>query len=213
MESIKLSEKEKQRIQIRHKHSIEHFGYQANALFWSSTEMQELRFKIIWEMIQADLKSPSFSLLDVGCGFGDLSHYLKRHQQACDYTGLDISPDMVFSGKCQYPGIQLFEGELFDFDWPMSSFDWVVLSGSLNEVVDETGDYAKAVIRKMYELSRQGVVFNLLDARNEWIASRPDLQSFYPEAMQAFCQTFCDQVTLKDDYMDNDYTLYLKKAK
>lgn len=212
MKVIQLSRKEKLRIQTRHQFSIERFGYQPGALFWSSLEVQELRFKILLQAIQSVSNATVFSLLDVGCGFGDLNHYIKNRGIDCDYTGVDISPDMIFSGRCQYPDIKLLEGELFDFDWSENAFDWVVLSGALNEVVDDTGDYAKAMIQKMYTLSQQGLVFNLLDARHEWTASRPDLQSFYPEKMITFCQTFCDQVELIEGYLENDFTLFLKKA-
>lgn len=122
---------------------------------------------------------------------------------------------MIQSARFQYPGIQVEQGELFDLDPPAESFDYVLLSGALNEVVErdatERGHYARAVIRKMYQTCRVAVAFNLLDARNHAVKVRPDLQSFEPQEMIDYCRTFASTVAWRDDYLDNDFTVFLYK--
>ncbi|MDG4813504.1 class I SAM-dependent methyltransferase [Hydrogenovibrio sp. 3SP14C1] len=215
---MKLSDKHRQRIIKRHQYSIQERGYEATALFWRDQSVQEKRFDILIDFIRLNSQSVEadhvISILDVGCGFGDLCDYLKKAGLQVNYTGIDVSPDMVRAGQFKHGDIHLLQGELFDFEWPQASFDWVVCSGAMNEVVDspgQEGEYAQAMIQKMYALCRQGVVFNLLDASHEWSHSRPDLQSFDSSEIASFCKGFANNVLVRQDYLPNDFTVCLTR--
>ncbi|BCN93129.1 SAM-dependent methyltransferase [Thiomicrorhabdus immobilis] len=217
----KLSDKQRLRIQTRHKVSVERYGYQPQALYWSNREIQEIRFQKLMEMLPAatELKQQAWSLLDVGCGFADLVDYLQKNEYLPDYTGIDISPEMVLAAQSLHPQATIKNGELADFNFSPLQFDYVMLSGALNEVVEtevegtsqQQGDYAKSVIRAMYQISKKGVAFNLLDARHQWVKSRYDLQSFLPTEIIDYCQSFASQVELLEGYLENDFTVYLYK--
>lgn len=210
---IRLSETQRMRIQLRHKASIERFGYQPQALFWTDADVQKQRFDVLSSLIP-HLEKPNhqaWSVLDVGCGFADFYTYLDLAGYRIHYTGLDISPDMIYSARCLHPAIQLYEGELVDQSFENNSYDFVFLSGALNEVVDETGAYAKSVIQDLYRIARLGVGFNLLNKHNPWIQSRPDLQSFYPASIVAFCERFAYRVDWRSDYLPNDFSVFLSK--
>jgi len=209
---MSLCLKQKQRIQLRHKHSIERHGYTPAALFWSSQEIQEIRFLQFSNFISTFLKLAKrpITILDVGCGFGDLKFFLQQQGHVVQYTGIDVSPAMVFSGNAQSPSLSLKEGELFDFDFADNNFDFVFLSGALNEVVDDNGNYALSVIKEMYRLAKLGVGFNLLDSAQSWVKTRSDLQSFEKVRVQQFCQEFCRDVACIDDYLEIDFTILLK---
>lgn len=210
---IRLSEAQRTRIQLRHKASIERFGYQPQALFWSDQDVQKMRFEVLANLIPSVEKPnhQAWSILDVGCGFADFYAYLVKAGYRINYTGVDVSPDMIYSAGCLHPDIQLFEGELVDQGFEKDSFDFVFLSGALNEVVDETGAYAKSVIRDLYRIARLGVGFNLLNKHNSWIQSRADLQSFYPASIAAFCERFAHKVDWRSDYLANDFSVFLRK--
>ncbi len=196
---------QRQRIRDRHRDALLRHGWHPNALYWSTTTVQETCFAVLAE---AGLR-PCDHLLDVGCGFGDLAAFLRRHGHDIDYTGIDLSPDLITAGRERYPGIDLREGDLFEIDPPPQSYDVVMLSGSLNEALNDEGDYARRCIRRMFDSSRRILAFNLLDARNAWVASRPDLQSFQPQEMLEFCQTFAAHCELREGYLDNNFTLFL----
>lgn len=210
---IRLSELQRTRIQLRHKASIERFGYQPQALFWTDQEVQRQRFEVLANLLPSVEKPnhQAWSILDVGCGFADFYAYLHQSGYHMDYTGVDVSPDMIYSASCLHPDIKLFEGELADQAFEDNAFDFVFLSGALNEVVDETGAYAKSVIRDLYRIARVGVGFNLLNKHNPWIQSRPDLQSFYPASIAAFCERFAHKVDWRSDYLPNDFSVFLSK--
>ncbi|WP_019555972.1 class I SAM-dependent methyltransferase [Thiomicrorhabdus arctica] len=222
----KLTAIQRLRIQTRHRVSIENYGYQPQALFWSSQEIQEIRFQKLIEILpQNYFKLGSFednqawSLLDVGCGFADLQRYMLKRGLFSDYSGIDVSADMVRGAKGMAPELNVLEGELSDFDYVTEQFDYVMLSGALNEVVEteveglanQQGRYARSVIARMYQLCRYGVAFNLLDRRFAWHETRTDLQSFYPQEIMEYCHSFANQVTLVEGYLENDFTVYLHK--
>lgn len=209
----RLDDKQRQRIILRHKASIERYGYTPTALFWSNREVQLKRFEVLSRILPSLNSSDhqAWSVLDVGCGFADFYAYLRDQGYDIQYTGVDLSPDMIFSARSMYPQLTLLQGELSDQIFSAQTFDFVFLSGALNEVVDDTGEYAKSVIRQLYLLARYGVAFNLLNRHDPWIASRADLQSFYPKDIMVFCENFAEKVDWCADYLPNDFTVFLTK--
>jgi len=89
------------------------------------------------------------------------------------------------------------------------SFDWVILSGALNEQLHDDSTYAKLVIKRMYKLCSKGVAFNMLDAR---FLKAHDLHSQMPEDMLFFCQQLCPDCLVMDDYLKNDFSMYMRRA-
>ncbi len=198
----------RKRIIERHKDSLQRHGYTPKTLYWSTQEAQYTRFQVLSEI---GVKSGD-SILDVGCGFGDLAIYLQQQGIECDYTGIDISPDLIAKGREIHPQLVLIAKELFQFDPSPISFDYLFYSGSLSEKFEGSYDNALRSLKLAYESCRKGVAFNMLSAHDEWIASRSDLQSYYPEQMLEFCQGVADQCELIEGYIRNDFTIYMKKV-
>jgi len=194
----------RQRIVARHSDSLLRYGVHPHALYWSSREVQALRFRILSEVGVAS----GDTVLDVGCGFADLKSWLETQGLDIYYTGLDISPDLIAVAKGQHPDAVLHIGELVDCTFPEGCFDWVLLSGALNEPYADEGKYTRYMIQQMYELSRKGVAFNLLNAN---AVQAPDLQSFDAKDMLVFCETLCASCVLRTDYLQNDFTIYMHK--
>ncbi|MPQ77170.1 class I SAM-dependent methyltransferase [Hydrogenovibrio sp. JE_KL2] len=210
----KLPEKHRQRIITRHKASIERYGYEPAALFWKGRDVQNLRFALFLEWMESQDKScheDAPCVLDVGCGFADLYKFFTHHGLSVNYTGLDVSPDMIFAAQNIYPDLLFLNGEIYDFELEDESFDWVFMSGALNEVLDDSGEYAFGVIRKMYALAKHGVAFNLLNKAHEWTFQCSDLMSFDAQKVKKYCQTFCSDVEVRMDYLPNDFTVFLRK--
>ncbi|MDT8377038.1 MAG: class I SAM-dependent methyltransferase [Mariprofundaceae bacterium] len=200
-----MKKEQRKRIVDRHRDSLKRFGYHPNALYWSSCEIQEIRFRILAEI---GIRSGD-SVLDVGCGFGDFRQWFEKRYGRIDYTGIDLSPDLLAEAGRRHAGARFFEGDLFDMDFDSRSFDWVILSGAMNENLHDDGAYARMVIEQMYVLCRKGVAFNLLDARH---LKAHDLQSHQPEEILTWCRTLSPDCTLVDDYLDNDFTIYMRRA-
>jgi len=200
-----MKKEQRKRIVDRHRDSVTRHGYHPNALYWSSLEIQEIRFKTLAEI---GIESGD-SVLDVGCGFADFKNWSVGQGRTLDYTGIDLSPDLLAEAKKRHADATLIEGDLFDMAFSAKSFDWVILSGALNENLHDDGAYARRVIESMYALCRKGVAFNLLDARH---LNAHDLQSHQPDEMLAFCRSLCPNCTYRDDYLDNDFTVYMRRV-
>ncbi|MFQ5345914.1 MAG: class I SAM-dependent methyltransferase [Mariprofundus sp.] len=199
-----MKKEQRKRIVDRHRDSLKRHGYHPNALYWSSREIQEIRFKIL-----ADIGIQSGdSVLDVGCGFGDFKAWSEAQGRPLDYTGIDLSPDLLRRAAQRHPDGAFLSGDLFDMTFPEASFDWVILSGALNEQLHDNSAYAFAVIERMYSLCRKGVAFNMLDARN---LVAHDLHSQLPERVLAVCRKLCSDCVLHDEYLNNDFSVFMLK--
>jgi methionine biosynthesis protein MetW len=104
-------------------------------------------FKVIAQIVQNNKR-----VLDVGCGDGTLMEYLKKNQKN-DVRGLEPKKDLV--QKCISKGLSVIEGdaekELFQF--PEKSFDYVVLSQTLQAFL-----YPQEVLSQLLRIGKQTIV-------------------------------------------------------
>jgi len=199
---------ERKRMIERHRKSLFDFGLAPETLFYKSRQEQDVRF----EALAAIGIGTGDSLLDVGCGFCDLLSWLNGQGLAVDYTGIDLSPDILAKNFELNPDLKLQQGEVFDFDWPAQTFDWVCLSGTLNWNLADDGDYALRVIKRMFKLCRFGVAFNLLDIREMDMSKLGVLTAYDPEKILKYCMDITPHCHLRNDYVDHDFTIYMKRA-
>jgi len=201
-----MKPQQRQRIIDKHRDSLTRYGYHPNALYWSGRDIQEIRFQVLADIgIQA-----GDTVLDVGCGFGDFKAWCESKACPVNYTGIDVSPDLLLQAQMRHPDAHFVVGDLFDMDFEAQSFDWVILSGALNEQLHDESSYAKRVIKRMYELCCKGAAFNMLDAR---FLKAHDLHSQMPESMQLYCQSLCPECELHDAYLKNDFSIYLHRMR
>ena len=202
-----IDQEQRQRIIASQRDAWQRFGFHPNALFWSNKEIQELRFQVL---LQAGIQAGD-TLLDVGCGFGDFAAWLEGQGRAVDYTGLDLSAELLAEGHKRYPDIKLHEGDLFEFDPPHNSYHWLTLSGTLNRDHGDGGEYARSVIDRMYRACSIGIAFNLLDSRHPWTEGRWDLQSFLPNDIATLAAKLSPHYQILDDYLANDFSVIIWK--
>ena len=202
----RLTDAQRRCIVDRHRDSLARFGHAPAALYWSSREVQELRFQVLCDIGIA----AGDSVLDIGCGFADLKGWIEHWRCPVGYTGIDLSPDLLEVAAREYPDARLVRGDVFDLKVPPASYDWVMLSGALSEPLGDEGRYAKAAIARMYLLARKGVAFNMLDARTRILFSF-GLQRFDPADMLAYCRSLSPHCLLHDDYLENDFTIWMYK--
>jgi SAM-dependent methyltransferase len=98
-----------------------------------------------WNNIQYDtakllrgILPTSCRLLDAGCGYGALYEVLHAvpHFANVQYTGLDLSEDLIGIAKIRYPNAIFKQCRLEDADYPADHFDYTVfrsVEGMLND--------------------------------------------------------------------------------
>jgi SAM-dependent methyltransferase len=181
------------------------YGTGIQAVDWGSPASQELRFDVLCEVGPLD----GASLLDVGCGIGDLFAYLKRRHPTVAYTGVDLVPAMIDAARLRHPsGHWLVRDILADAD--ADRFDYVVASGIFYLRRTAPLDFLDHTVRRMFALCRRAAVFNTLSAR----AATHDPDEFHadPGEVLARCLAITPRVVLRHDYMSHDFTVYLYKT-
>ena len=104
-------------------------------------------FKIISDLIEKNTR-----VLDVGCGDGILMEYLKYNKEI-DIRGIEISKDNV--QKCLSKGLTVIEGDAEKdlLQFPDSSFDFVILSQTLQAVLNP-----EIVIKELLRVGKKAIV-------------------------------------------------------
>lgn len=109
----------------------------------------QIRFDL---QVIASWIEPGSKVLGLGCGEGELLHFLKKNKQvAC--TGIEIDEDKV--AKCIEKGLTVLQGDINEevLDYPDRTFDYVILSQTLQQIY-EPGELVRAMLR----IGRKGVV-------------------------------------------------------
>lgn len=201
-----MQNRQRQRIIARHKSSLYQHGPGPRALFWQDETVQTLRFDIL---LSCGIQSGD-SILDVGCGLADLYRHMQSKGLDIDYTGIDLSPDLIEAAQLRDPQLKLFVGDIFDFDPAAQGYDWVLLSGALNEPLQDNGDYLRRCIPRLFASARKGIAFNLLNADYPW----PEkdlfhLQPYVPEEILQQLRVLSPFVDIRKDYMDTDVSYFV----
>jgi SAM-dependent methyltransferase len=182
------------------------FGNDWRALGWSSRHTQQIRFAVL-----CNIGSLAHTrILDMGCGLGDLYGYLLAQDIAVEYTGYDLLPDMIERARLRYPEARFVVRDVLQ-GLGTERFDYILSSGAFNIDFGNNIPAIQQVLREMFECCTRGVAINFLstaDTNND-----PIFQHYDPQEMLAYCQTFCPRVQLRQDYLPNDFTLYLHRPK
>ena len=134
------------------------YGYDPRSLGWS-VGYQETRFKNL--TMVGDLND--CSILDVGCGFGDLCGYLCEQDIQVKYTGVDINRNFIRTAREIYQDAHFIEGD-FEEDSIRGKYDWAFASGIFNLKIDDNRAFIENSLKKMFKLSRKRIVADFLDA-------------------------------------------------
>jgi trans-aconitate methyltransferase len=171
------------------------------ALAWRNDTSQLSRFQVLSEV--GDLAGKS--VLDEGCGLGDLYPFLAARFENIFYTGVDINENLINAAKEKYPDLNFQVANFSDYEG--GPFDYVLASGSLTFKIPNHKEVYFSHIEKMFALSRIGVAFNML---NHHYFTESDLIATYsPKEVGDFCRTLTENVVLRNDYAAEDFTLYL----
>lgn len=144
----------------------EKHGATAKGVGWLDKTSQQVRFDVMYQMIKPELKEGGLAdILDVGCGYGGFLQYLETNHERCGetytYTGVDICQPMIKWAKdsaVTVPRCRFMYDNFLTAPALPNTYDMVVCSGAMNYQNHNLFQF----VRKMWELSRGVVVFNIL---------------------------------------------------
>lgn len=197
-----MDEKEKNDTIKRYNERLKIYGDDPRSLGWLKGR-QHIRFKVLSEI--ADLNN--CTILDLGCGFGDLYGFLKK-KYSIDYTGYDINKNLIDIARNKNPDASFDVKDILS-DKILKNFDYIISSGVFNFKLADNSSFAKNMLKKMLEICNKGIavdfVTDYVDYRNR------DLNYTSPEEIFSFCKTLSKRVTLRHDYMPFEFCIYLYK--
>ena len=102
--------------------------------------------------IIADMIGETSTVLDLGCGEGDLLAWLARHKHV-EARGVEIAPEKV--RRCVELGLSVYQGDINQglADYPDACFDYVILSQTLQVV-----QHPLELMREMRRVGRRIVI-------------------------------------------------------
>ena len=187
------------------------YGRTAGGVDWSGEESQVLRFDQLCRIVD---DFSSFSLNDIGCGYGALYEYLEAKAGGLHYTGVDISSDMVESAREYYAGRQNARFEVGDE--PSQPADYSVASGIFNvrlsNSTEEWERHIEQTIEVLYRSSTRGFAFNYLTAYADEDKKQDYLHYAIPEDLFGLCKRkYSRNVALLHDYDLYEFTIMVRK--
>lgn len=183
------------------------YGYDPKTLGWWKGK-QELRFSILTSQIDLE----GMSILDIGCGFGDLNYFLKDRLKTYQYHGVDFVEELISEARKKHPeaGIR-FSCEDFLAAAP-KQYDFILGSGIFNYKLDHEDNYKyiNRTLRKAIDECTIGVAFDFLSDRVDFQKYEFTFHSNPPRVLE-MGYSLTRNVVLRNDYAPFEFTLFLFK--
>ena len=195
-----------------YKQKFKEFGVSPLSLQWKSKGAAHQRFRQFWAEIDFDNKS----VLDVGCGFGELGKFLTKRYKNVIYKGVDIMPEFIENGKKIYPSLKL---EVVDyFNHPKGEmYDTIICSGALNsnfKTEKENRFFRENAIKTMFDHTTNVLAFNMLGSHPA-LKNNKENNIYYSDSLEIlkYCMTLTRRVILRQNYHPTDFTIFMYKIK
>jgi 2-polyprenyl-3-methyl-5-hydroxy-6-metoxy-1,4-benzoquinol methylase len=188
--------------------SYKKHGHSPRSLKWAHYRAAATRYRELVRHTRLD----GMTILDAGCGMGDLLPYIYARTDSFDYLGIDITPAFIEIAKERYLGHEFRVGDPFDGSMPAESFDVVLCSGVMNSNVPDWQKQRKEMIAALYRLCRNTLAFNMAGGINP-PENNPDAKIAYASAedIANSCRTLTPKVSVQTDYHPKDFTVVMRK--
>jgi SAM-dependent methyltransferase len=198
-------------ITLKHyQKNFKKYGVDPKSLSWGSRGAAHQRFRAMWKEIDFNGKS----VLDVGCGFGEMAKFLHKRYEGVKYTGVDIVPEFVAQAKKDHPYYEFMELDYFSN--PLKEkFDVVMASGTLNSQLNKGNmEFRKKAIKVMFEHSKKACIFNMLGGHPQ-PETPEDSNIWYADSLEIleYCMSLTRRVVLRAEYHPKDFTIVMYPVK
>ena len=180
-----------------YKKAYEKYGISSKGVHWGSKNRQYLRFEILTDLIKKDLHEST--IIDVGCGFGDYLNYLEKDQiKIKSYLGIDCEGFMINLCNKKHSKHNFERIDILKDNIP--NYDYLICSGALN--ILSKIEFYKA-IENCFNAAKKGFAFNFLTKDSFNTPTKIEVINF--------CENVTSNITLKDNYLENDCSILLTK--
>jgi len=191
-----------------HKSIIKHytelykkFGPSPASVGWTKGK-QDIRYNAITEI---GIEKNS-SILDVGCGFGDLLSFLNKRKLQVKYTGIDINQKFIELAKKKYPKAMFEIGDIESRPFK-KKFDWVFAIGTTNQ--SGSYSYIQNLLSAMFRIAKKGVAMDFLSTYVDF--RKPENFHASPERVFKIAKKLSKRAVLRHDYLPFEFCVYVYK--
>lgn len=149
---------DKKLIIERYKSRYQEYGYDIRTLGWNKGK-QDIRFG----QLTKNIISNNCSVLDIGCGFGDLYAFMKKRGWNGDYLGVDIVDELLNEAKTRHKNINVLNMDILE-EQNIPSFDYVISSGIFNSKLEnnDNKNYILSMLKRMFSLAKKEVAADFM---------------------------------------------------
>ena len=214
--SVHGSDSITQEMKAHYSQRFDEFGATSRGVDWSKEEDVCVRYdKMLAVMGQelADINN-QITLLDVGCGYGGLFAYAEKKGIKMQYTGIDVASNMISWAKKHLDNGKFIEADFTQYSFGKRKFGFIVCNGILTQKLSasllDMDEFAKKLIKKMFDLCDKGIAFNVMSTYVNFFA--PNLYYKHPAELLSYCLSeISRKVKLDHSYGLYEYTLYVYK--
>jgi trans-aconitate methyltransferase len=189
----------------RYNQRLKEFGVGEQALGWGEKGRAKLRYEILLSQWNFN----SASVVDFGCGFGDLYTYmLKKGFTGVRYMGIDINPQFISMAKKKHPDCNFLLLNLTEENLT-ERFDFILSSGVFNHHLSDNFAFIEKCFEKFNLISEKGFAVNFLSDR----ADAPYDNTYHanPSRVLELAYKYSNNVILRNDYMPFEFTIFVNK--
>jgi SAM-dependent methyltransferase len=199
---ISMKPGDREKLQEYYSEKLRTYGHDARSLGWAPGG-RRARFGALTAI--GDLEGSS--VLDVGCGFGDLYEYLAGRGISVVYTGIDISPEFIEIARKACPGAR-FKVADFEEEDVIEAFDWAFASGIFTIRLNDNPAFTRNLLEKMFAACRKGFAADFLSP----VHGSGEGDTYWrcqPEDALKLCRSLSKRVVLRCDYMRDEFCVYV----
>ncbi|MEP7103539.1 MAG: class I SAM-dependent methyltransferase [Candidatus Dojkabacteria bacterium] len=200
-----------QRLQS-YNESFKKYNGGIKSLQWKGYNSAAARYKALIQTINFEGKS----LLDLGCGFGDIIPFIKSKAENFEYNGYDINSNFIEEARKRYPdGNYHFEvKDIINEVEEFSDFDIIIVSGVFNSNLYDNDEYLKNTIKTLFTKTKEVLAFNITGSINlKSIEKKENSRVVYRDGydMINFCRELSSRIIFRQDYNPKDFTIIVSK--
>ncbi|HIP14832.1 MAG TPA: class I SAM-dependent methyltransferase [Sulfurimonas autotrophica] len=200
------------KIEAYYTNKIIVYGATPKGVDWNGEKSQVLRFEQLSKIIIND----EFTLADIGCGYGKYCEYLESNFKNYDYTGYDLSGEMIKNAKQLYAKKANVEFVNIQDLTQIKEIDYSLASGIFSVKMQhneaEWLSYIVETLEQINQKSKKGFSFNMLTKYSDKEYMKDNLYYADPLFFFDYCKrNFSRNISLNHDYDLYEFTILVRK--
>ncbi|MBS8121897.1 class I SAM-dependent methyltransferase [Candidatus Vampirococcus lugosii] len=168
-------------------------------------------FKIILEKIKK-YKKENIKILDLGCGNARILNYLQEELsdfEKIDYTGVDISENLINISKNKYPNYNFYTSDMLDFlqNESQEEYDFVFMIASFQHIPNKSE--RKLILKYIYKILKyNGKLISINWTMSDWFRKKYNKNIFFSRLKSILSSGYFSMKDIYIPWKNGEKTLY-----